>query len=149
MKLFVYEGSPKEIAEVARLMGSPTQNPEKTSDSPENEEKEAERSEDLSVAQIKLVFERRVLAEPYKVILRHLYRAGEDRVKSDDLKKELNYTNPQFRGILGAFGRRLKNTQGIPNGARLFDEVWDENLRQKTWTLPENVRKVLEELKIV
>jgi hypothetical protein len=51
--------------------------------------------------------------------------------------------------MLGAFGRRLKNTQGIPNGVRLFDEAWDEDLRQKTWTLPVNVRTALEYLKFV
>ena len=66
MKLFVYEGSPKEIAEVAQLMGSPTQNPLKTSDTPEEDEKAAERSEDLSVEQISLVFTRRALGEPYR-----------------------------------------------------------------------------------
>jgi hypothetical protein len=149
MKLFVYEGSPKEIAEVAQLMGAPTQNPVKTGDTPEADEKSAERSEGLSVGQIKLVFERRALGEPYRIILRQLYEAGENRVKSDDLKKALDYTNSQFRGILGAFARRLKKTPGIPNGARLFDEAWDEDLRQKTWTLPVNVRKALEDLKIV
>ena len=149
MKLFVYEGSPKEIAEVAQLMGAPTQNPVKTRDTPEEDEKAAERSEDLSVEQIKLVFTRRALGEPYRIILQQLYKAGENRVKSDDLKEALNYTNSQFRGIFGAFARRLKKTPGIPNGARLFDEAWDEDLRQKTWTLPVNVRKVLEDLKIV
>jgi hypothetical protein len=149
MKLFVYEGSPKEIAEVARLMGAPTQNPVKTSNNPEDDEKTAERSEDLSVDQIKLVFTRRALGEPFRKILEHLYKAGDSRVKSDDLKEELNYTNPQFRGIFGAFARRLKKTPGIPNGARLFDEAWDEDLRQKTWGLPVNVRKALEDLKIV
>ncbi|HEY4380204.1 MAG TPA: hypothetical protein VGN01_07655 [Acidobacteriaceae bacterium] len=149
MKLFVYEGSPAEIAEVAQLIGAPTKNPVKTADVPEADEKAAEPSEGLSVEQIKLVFERRALGKPYKIILQHLYKAGENRVKSEDLRKALNYTKPQFRGLLGAFARRLKKTTGIPKGARLFDEVWDEDLRQKTWTLPLNVRTALEDLKII
>jgi hypothetical protein len=149
MKLFVYEGSPTEIAEIAQLIGKPTKSLIETSVFPESDEKAAERSECLSVEQIKLVFERRNLGKPYKIILQHLYRAGDNRVKSDDLRKALNYTQAQFRGIFGAFARRLKKTPGIPNGARLFDEAWDEDLRQKTWALPANVRKALEDLKIV
>jgi hypothetical protein len=149
MKLFVYEGSPKEIAEVAQLMGAPNENPAKAGNTPQTEDETTEQNEDLSVAQIKLVFERRVLGEPYRIILRQLYEAGDRRVKSDDLKNALNYSSSQFRGILGAFARRLKKTPGIPNGARLFDEAWDQDLRQKTWTLPVNVRTALENLKIV
>ncbi len=149
MKLFVYEGSPKEIAEVAQLMGAPSQTPIQSSASHHIEEEQPEQQEELSVEQIKLVFQRRALAEPLVKMLRLLYEAGENRVKSDDLKEALGYSNPEFRGMLGAFGRRLKNTQGIPDGLRLFDETWDENLRQKTWTLPVNVRKALEDLTIV
>jgi hypothetical protein len=149
MRLFVYEGSPEEIAEVAQLLGVPTKNQAETSDAPETDKRTAGRSEDLSVEQIKLVFERRALGKPYEIILQQLYKAGENRVKSEDLRKALNYTKPQFRGIFGAFARRLKKTPGIPNGARLFDEAWDGNLRQKTWTLPVNVRKALEDLKLV
>ena len=51
--------------------------------------------------------------------------------------------------MLGAFGRRLKNTEGLPEGVRLLDEAWDHDLRQKTWALPPNVRKALENLKLV
>jgi hypothetical protein len=149
MKLFVYEGSPEELAEVAQLIGTPTKNPVKASDVHEDDEKSAAQNENLTVDQIKSVFTRRAFAEPYKTILLQLYKAGDGRVKSDDLKKSLNYSSSQFRGILGAFSRRLKNTPGIPKGARLFDEAWDEDLRQKTWKLPLNVRKALEDLKLV
>ena len=149
MKLFVYEGTPREIVEVAQLMGAPSQNPRIFANSLPVDEGTPEQNEELSVEQIKLVFQRRTLAEPMRKVLRLLYEAGENRIKSDDLKEALNYSNPEFRGMLGAFGRRLKNTQGIPNGVRLFDEAWNEDLRQKTWTLPVNVRKALEDLKIV
>jgi hypothetical protein len=149
MKLFVYEGSPKEIAEVAQLMGAPTQTHANYNDEPQIAEEATAENEELSVEQIKRVFERRALAKPVIKMLQLLYKAGEVRVKSDDLKEALNYSNPEFRGMLGAFGRRLKNTQGIPKGVRLFDEAWDEDLRQKTWKLPVNVRQALEDLKIV
>jgi len=148
MKLFVYEGSPREIVEVAQLMGSTPQN-SKIFDNSLPVDETPERNDELSVEQIKLVFQRRTLAEPMRKVLRLLYEAGENRIKSDDLKEALNYSNPEFRGMLGAFGRRLKNTKGVPGGVRLFDEAWDEDLRQKTWTLPVNVRKALEDLKIV
>jgi hypothetical protein len=149
MKLFIYEGSPQEIAEVAQLMGAPSQTPSFPRNTPQIKEDPLQLQEELTVEQIKYVFQRRALAEPLVKILRLLYEAGETRIKSDDLKEALGYSNPEFRGMLGAFGRRLKNTQGIPDGLRLFDETWDENLRQKTWTLPVNVRKALEDLKMV
>jgi hypothetical protein len=149
MKFFVYEGSPKEIAELVQLMGKTAKNPAIMSCYPEEHEKPGELSQVLSVDQIKFVLTRRALGEPFRAILRQLYEAGDNRVKSDDLKNELKYTGAQFRGIFGAFARRLKKTPGIPNGARLFDEAWDGNLRQKTWALPPNVRRALEELNIV
>jgi hypothetical protein len=149
MKLFVYEGTPREIAEVTQLMGIPPQSTGILANSVPVGADVPEQDEELSVEQIKLVFQRRNLAEPMRRVLRLLYEAGENRIKSDELKEALNYSNPEFRGMLGAFGRRLKNTKGIPDGVRLFDEAWDEDLRQKTWTLPVNVRKALEDLKIV
>jgi hypothetical protein len=148
MKLFVYEGSPKEIAEISLLMGSASQN---TLNSPSEgpADAQSEPNEGLTVAQVKNVLERRTLAEPVVKMLTLLYEAGEERLSSDDLKKELGYNAHEFRGMLGAFGRRLKNTSGIPDGVKLFDEHWDEGLRQKTWSLPKNVRKAVEELGIV
>ena len=149
MKLFVYEGTPGEIAEVAQLMGAPSQSQAKQANSSPTDGTIPEENEELSVEQVKRVFQRRTLHEPMRKVLRLLYEAGENRIKSDELKEALNYSNPEFRGMLGAFGRRLKNTDGIPDGIRLFDEAWDEDLRQKTWTLPVNVRKALEDLKLV
>ena len=149
MKLFVYEGTPREIVEVTQLMGEPIKNAGIFGNPVRVDEETPEQNEELSVEQIKLVLQRRTLAEPVIQVLRLLYKAGENRIKSDDLKAALNYSNPEFRGMLGAFGRRLKNTKGIPDGVRLFDERWDDDLRQKTWTLPVNVRKALEDLKIV
>lgn len=149
MKLFVYEGSPREIAEISLLMGSATQNQVLNNVAGASIEPHDESIDELTVAQVKNVFERRTLAEPLATMLRLLYKAGEERLSSDHLKKELGYNAHEFRGMLGAFGRRLKNTSGIPDGVKLFDEHWDEGLRQKTWSLPKNVRKAVEELGIV
>jgi hypothetical protein len=149
VKLFVYEGSPKEIAEISLLMGSFAQKQASNSALEASTEAHSEPSDELTVAQVKNVFERRVLAEPVVKMLKLLYEKSEDRLSSDDLKKELGYNAHEFRGMLGAFGRRLKNTPGIPDGIKLFDEHWDGDLRQKTWTLPKNVRKAVEELGIV
>jgi hypothetical protein len=149
VKLYVYEGSPKEIAEVSLLMDSNSVNKRNTAGDEESAAEEAKPSEDLTVAQIRSVFERRSLAKPLINMLKLLYEAGEERISSDSLKKVLGYNSHEFRGMLGAFGRRLKNTSGIPEGVKLFDEHWDDDLRQKTWTLPTNVRKAVEELGIV
>jgi hypothetical protein len=149
MKLFVYEGTPSEIAEVAHLIGASSRNQGERATSNETNGATSEDNEELSVEQVKRVFQRRPLLEPMKVFLRELYKAGEERIKSDDLKAALGYGNAEFRGMLGAFGRRLKNTEGLPEGVRLLDEAWDHDLRQKTWALPPNVRKALENLKLV
>ena len=149
MKLFVYEGSPKEIAEISILMGSAPRIVEKDRGVEASAEVQEELSEELTVAQVRSVFERRTLAEPVLQMLKLLYEAEEERLSSDKLKEELGYNAHEFRGMLGAFGRRLKNTPGIPEGMKLFDEKWDHDLRQKTWSLPANVRKAVEELGIV
>jgi hypothetical protein len=149
MKLFVYEGSPREIAEVAIIMGSSSPIPAYSGPDGDAVEDGSDVGDELTVDQVKQVLTRRSLAEPLENMLVLLYKANNARMKSDDLKEALAYNAHQFRGMLGAFGRRLKNTQGIPKGVRLFDEYWDEELRQKTWALSANVRKALEDLGIV
>jgi hypothetical protein len=102
----------------------------------------------LTTDQVKAVLTRRPLDWAMKLMLRKLYEAGDQRVKSEELREELGFSAPQFRGMMGAFGRRKANTEGIPGNARLFDEEWDFKAHQKTWSLPPATRKALEDLNL-
>lgn len=100
----------------------------------------------LTAEQVKRVLGRRPLDWAMKLMLRRLYEAGEQRVKSEELREELGFSAPQFRGMMGAFGRRKANTDGIPPHGRLFDEEWDFEANQKTWSLPPSTRQAVKEL---
>ena len=150
MKFMIFEGTPQEFTDVAPMMGlKPTDKPANNGKTEEIATQLSTPADDLTVEQVKAVLERRPLAEPVKAMLKLLYEAGEKRISSDTLKEALGYNAHEFRGMLGAFGRRRANTEGIPEGVKLLDEHWDHELRQKTWSLPANARKALEDLGLV
>jgi hypothetical protein len=150
MKFMIFEGTTQEFTVVAPSMGlKPPNSPEKTEEIAADPSEDAEASEYMTVNQVKAVLGRRHLDESMKTMLVELYKNGEERVSSDTLKEALDFSPEQFRGMLGAFGRRRANTQGVPKSAQLFDQVWDHELHQKTWTLPPNTRKALEDLGVV
>ena|ERR1035437_2771408 len=151
MKFYVFEGTTHEFNEAAPMMGLQPQQKQVLPASGAAIAKSAVSDDgDLTVDQIKLVLTRRPVAENIKAMLKLLYKAGDKRVKSDDLMEALKMEPASFRGMLGAFGHRLATTfPGLPKDVRLFDEFWDYDLRQKTWSLSANVRKTIEELRYV
>jgi hypothetical protein len=93
------------------------------------------------------VLSRRELSRNMEEALKALYEAGSVRLTSDSLKEVNGHDSNQFRGLMGAFGRRTKHT--LPEGVRFLDFVWESSLGQYTWTLPETVREAMRQLKLV
>ncbi len=153
MKMYVFEGTPEEISQVVLTMQPIVPAPAaigklKSSASAEamggGEEKEFV---DLQVARD--VLTRLDLSKPMLAVLKVLYAAGEEWVSSADLHKASQYRVPQFAGLMGAFGRRLANTDGYEDGTHFFDFQWDDEVGAWQYRLPENVRIALEAEKLI
>lgn len=151
MRVYMFEGTAEEFASAAPVMGwqNTLQNGNGLVGSNGVIDESEANEEGLTVVQVKSVLKRRPLGEHVKTMFRMLYKNRGRHVSSDELKEVLKLDSNQFRGMMGAFGRRVAHTRGVPNGVKLFDEIWDHEQHQKTWSLPENVRTALKDLKIV
>ena len=93
---------------------------------------------------------RRPLAPAPRAVLKALYDAGVAYVTTTDLVRAAGYrSGHQFAGLMGAFGRRLANTKGYDGEATFFESRWNEAAEAWEYRLPENVRKALEQERLV
>ena len=83
------------------------------------------------------------LSKPMKKVLRALYEAETEPVPLATLQDVAGYTPAQFAGLMGAFGRRLANTEGFDSEASFFEYDWEEDEETWTYRLPETVREAL------
>ena len=145
MKMYVLEGSPEELSKMFPSVGW---NQESVTVIPLKAVAAKTSSPRLvTVEEAVLVLTRRHVSHNLRTILIALYNAGEKRLKSNDLKKMAALNADQFRGVMGAFGRRLGNT--VSDEVTFIDYRWEDTLGQMTWTLPETVRQAMRDLKIV
>jgi len=93
------------------------------------------------------ILSRRELSKNMMDVLTALYEAGTTRLNSEALKGINGHDSNQFRGLMGAFGRRTLHT--VPAGVRFWDYKWDPSQGQYLWTLPETVRAAMRQLKFV
>jgi len=142
MKLTMFEGTPEEYVAIANtLMGTantvvaiPQQSPAVV----------ARRF--VTLEEAKEILSRLELSDNMNNVLVALYKAGSKRLTSDDLKKVNGHNSDEFRGMMGAFGRRVGYTiEG--NDIWFFDQKWEGDAY--TYTLPESARKAMEEHRMV
>ena len=89
------------------------------------------------------------LSEPFKGALKALYDARGDWVKVEALYDASGYTQSQFAGMMGAFGRRMAYTEGFDDEAYFFDYSWDTDRQSWDYKLPETVIEAVTELGLV
>jgi hypothetical protein len=97
------------------------------------------------------ILTRRKLSPHMQKLMGELYHAGNTKVLSDHLRKLLGFddeTDPngsdRFRGLMGAFGRRVVHDVGAQ--LSFFDADWNADEGQKTWRLPTSVREAVDDL---
>jgi hypothetical protein len=145
MKLYILEGTTDEISEVLAkhdLKSGPSEAATSKAIVPDNP-KNSERW--VTAEEAHTILTRRPLSRNVTVTMKALCEAGEKRLTSDKLKKLTGQGTHQFRGMMGAFGRRI--SYSAPN-AMFFDSKWDHESGQFNWRLPESVRQVIRKLKI-
>ena len=87
---------------------------------------------------------RRRLSKPMKKVLKALYEAHPDWLSLPTLHKVAGYRPPQFAGLMGAFGRRMANTEGYDSEAHFFEYRWNDDEGTWDYRLPDSVREALE-----
>lgn len=89
------------------------------------------------------VLKRLPLSTPMKNVLRALYEAHPDRLSQATLQDVAGYMRSQYAGMMGAFSRRIVNTDGYDSETDFFEWTWDDE--ERTWycRLPDSVREAL------
>ena len=89
------------------------------------------------------VLRRRRIRPRMKKLLVALYEAHPDGVSASTLQKVVDYSPAQYAGLMGAFGRRVANTDGYDSEAEFFKWEWDEDEGVWKCRLPDTVREAL------
>lgn len=138
MKAVVFEGTPNEVAEALKAMGvaSPmsatvaTLAPAAASDEQDADEGDVEEEDEdtqpLPLAVAKRILSRRPISTKLKKAMLAIHKAGDDGLLGSELCKLLDYDQSQFRGMMGAFGRRVTYTDGWEEGHGFFDQEWED-----------------------
>ncbi len=144
MKLMVFDGTAEEFSVAAPALrntfggalrggGIAEEQPNETEEQP----KAAEKWRCITPEEAREVMIRLELSKPMRKVLIALRDAGDKRLSSGDLHKVTGQNADQFRGMMGAFGRRLVNTVG--KNVWFFNKKWDTATGQYSWSLPPSV----------
>jgi predicted transcriptional regulator with HTH domain len=154
MRMFVFEGTIEEIKELQRELmrsGVSTMAVETRGEGPEegaNEGLTAGRrfiSEEVAFR----FLTRRSLSTEQRAVIAAIYNSRPDGVLATELQRRINYSPSKFAGLMGAFGRRLVNTQGYVDPSWLFDNQWEAEQGCNRYRLPDSVRKAVEKAGLV
>jgi hypothetical protein len=152
MRAIVFEGDPEEVAGALKALGvSPGTTSSEVSalkdesKNPENDEKDEEGTVRVvtSVTFARKVLIRRGLAPNQKNLLVEIYNAGDVGILGSELVGKLRLTQSQFRGVTGAWGRRVSNTPGYDGKCSFFDWKWDYDANSYRYWLPPAVREAV------
>ena len=72
-----------------------------------------------------------------------LYEAHPNWLSQATLREASGYEPAQYAGLMGAFGRRLANTEGYDPEAYFFEWKWDDDEEAWVCRLPDTVREAL------
>lgn len=138
MKAVVFDGTPQEVAEALKALGvaAPMSGagsqfaPVAINDS-EAEKADVDDDENDGTQPLPLPVAKRVLnrlptiSKNMKKALVALHKVGDEGLLGSELCELLDFEQSQFRGMMGAFGRRVINTEGWYDGAGFFEYDWD------------------------
>ena len=96
-------------------------------------------SADWSEAEIKRCYEES--SDTMKRVLRLLAEKPGKRIPSDELYTEIDHSAHQFAGVMGAFGRRVKNRYSKSDW--FFDYQWDSDAGNVVYTMTHKVAVII------
>lgn len=132
------EGTPTEMIEVIQALPEATKlravAVELTDEAVSSETPSESAETDSSVVSTR--FARRALTRlglspPMRKVLTALFEAHPGWLSLPTLHGIADYTPAQFAGLMGAFGRRLANTEGYDSDLAFFEYKWNED--EEVW----------------
>ncbi len=148
MKLIIFDGTPEEFSSAAPALrsgfGGQIEVPGALAGPPTVK---VEGGRFMTSDEARKVLTRLQLSDAMRKVLLKLRHAGEQMLSSEELRAEVGYNADQFRGMMGAFGRRIANTI---RGKDLwfFRKDWDGTTGRLSMGLPPSVRQAMDDLKI-
>lgn len=145
MKAVILDGTPQEIGEALKAMDVKIESITATQQS------NFKKDENEEVVGMPKIFARRVLnrislAPSQKALLKAIYDAGEGGILGSELLDVLDYSQAQFRGMMGAFGRRVANTDGFSTDFETFFKwEWDSEASSYRYWLEGEIRAAVKE----
>ncbi len=138
-----FMGSTEEFQRVAYLFAA----------RPEDGEGTSAKTGDGAVAFARHLLTRRRIPHGQLALFRALYAAGDEGLPKARLAAEMNRTEDELYGVMGALGRRINRTAGVEQvsaqggtSTLLETRVTDGEQR---YVMRPSLRQVLEELKLV
>ena len=140
------EGTPEEVSDVLRalpgaemLQTAAVELTDKVDSLANGSESAKADSSFVTTRFARRVLTRLGLSPPMRKLLTSLYEAHPDWLSLRTLHGITGYKPSQFAGLMGAFGRRMVNTEGYDSGLTFFQSKW--NADEDTWDyrLPKTV----------
>jgi hypothetical protein len=133
MKVAILEGSPTEIAEALQVLGWKSGEGQLAiAVGPSTDGTTDREAAPMPRAFAQRVLNRIPLAPTQKILMKEVLKSGSNGISGKDLLAKLNYTQAQFRGMMGAFGRRVANTSGFSEDFDSFFS-WEWNEAESTY----------------
>ena len=152
MKMYVFEGTPEEIAKVAATMQpmKPLSAEEKINEKSTSVVRGLPKPNEVIDKFVTTEFAiealtRIELSSSLKGLIKRLFDAGDRWVPTQEAYKASGYNQAQFAGMMGAFGRRMCYTKGYDEDAFFFDYRWDEKTSSWEYRLPKSVVEAVKE----
>ena len=144
------EGTAAEISDVLRaLPGAATlqiaavELTDETVPSPTRSESAESESTVVTARFARRALTRLRLSPPMRRVLAALYEAHPNWLSLPALHGIAEYEPAQFAGLMGAFGRRVANTEGYDSDLLFFESRWNENEETWEYRLPDTVCEAL------
>lgn len=157
MRMFVFEGSPAQLAGIAKSMGASAEAlaaamPAAAVEAGTESTDEGDGEDETIVVTTEFArkfLNRRPLSKEQRKLLVTLGKASPGWTLATVLQSTLNYSPAQFAGMMGAFGRRLTHTAHYVSDSWFFDQEWVHEEGCYKYRLPETVIAALRAEKII
>ena len=144
------EGTMEEIRDVLRVLPraamlhtTAVELTDETAPSPTSSESAESESSVVTTRFARRALTRLRLSPPMRRVLAALYEAHPGWLSLPTLHGIAEYKPAQFAGLMGAFGRRVANTEGYDSDLLFFESRWNENEETWDYRLPDTVREAL------
>lgn len=143
-----FDGTPEEFAKVAHLLPGaiisvPTEH--RPAEPDRGSGNGGANSSQVTPSLVLRVLSRRRLKSNIRNVLKVLWKAGPKGLTTTEIAKAAGISRESLAGVFGAFGRRVANTPGWPEGVSFAEAAQgDDDQAEWHYWLPDVVRNVLD-----